>query len=1032
MKAKPVVVAKVLLVVGMLTGMGFCEERISVVILSMSLPTEATQFCQSTIETNYQAFRNLKINGKSEVRGEPVPPEGHGQPVTRQEYEHAKALNIKDFIQLEVRDGVLYGLTNSGETLLLFPQDKKPEKNSPVALTEMYKVPVEAQNPQPKSKEKQTLNLQTVWKIINLNANDKIESALFLHVAQENKAAFWKGYLKNVSDFKLPEALTGLRDALSQCVNDSLAAFAVGSYSALKDAETEALEAKGIEDSPSTQALVDKVQSERKKFQEVLAQASTMIQADKWDDALTALEPEKKYLGQFTDLDSTFKSANDKSYEFHINDANAALQKNALADALREYETALTRKPDSFEAQSGRRESLIRKAIADSKQLRAQKKPGEARTRLLALTTAEARTGDDARIAAELKQASCEFSGQMQSEAQKVVLAPTKRLKPLTEALEKSYIEAFDRLARANEACATKAITDLLSQIRKRLADFHLEHARMAESRGALATALLYGQAAMRYAPNPEASSTVDQMSRRLQDNLRVRVGVILRDATNGRSCQNDVAYFAQALQSQLTTDFILLDRPQTQVLLQTPQSQRPINQILLLGQVQYCSIQRNTADQQVPSKYRVQNPDYQNMRNSEQAAEQQYKSCRSTYGEANCGAAKSNFESIKSQRHNMQEWLLYDYNFTSRTTSLRGNLSLELQVVTSSGLQKFGPFQQQIQDQCLEELDIRDDDITKVGWFGTVSPILQQIMQAKSKSHCPLNGDEQYKSLMQQNVEQNLRIVVPEQIGRIPREYLKRAREGANQQTALENYAMFLLSNVPKGPKETEEAVNVIKSHHNDLQPENLSAGAGTTDPKPTTTDSVPETRSSNVTNMPVSLPKADNQTPGGKPVIRSPQTDDPARPFVSLHQYDVILSYPDNWQVHNGNGFVAVTPQNGFVGNGVARGVMIGRATYPGNSFDKATQSLIEQLQRSNPGMHVTEDPTMVQVNGAQGRSARFNGISPLQENGSAVAERDWLVVLPRSGGDLRFVVFVAPEQEFSGFQGLYEQMLNTLQVK
>jgi len=110
---------------------GVGQDRVSVVVTKTALPTEPAQLCRDAIDTKYESFRNLKINGKSEVRAEAVPQDGHQQPVTRQEYEHAKSINIKDLAQLEMRDGVLYGLSKSGETLLLFPQDKKPDKNSP-------------------------------------------------------------------------------------------------------------------------------------------------------------------------------------------------------------------------------------------------------------------------------------------------------------------------------------------------------------------------------------------------------------------------------------------------------------------------------------------------------------------------------------------------------------------------------------------------------------------------------------------------------------------------------------------------------------------------------------------------------------------------------------------------------------------------------------------------------------------------------------------------------------------------------------
>lgn len=822
-KRKLSLIAVMLALAGM-TGVAVGDDTVSVVVMKAASPTDPSQFCQVTIETQYQSIRNLKINNKSEVRALPVPSDGHSQPVTRQEYERAKTLNIKDLAQLEVRDGVLYGLSKSGETLLLFPQDKKPEKNSPAVLEEMYKISVEGQSPQPKSKEKRTLSLQSIWKIFNLTTNDPPESALFLHVAQENKAALWKGYLKNVPEYKLTEAIAGLRDTLSQCVNDSLQAFTNGSYAALKDAETAALEAKGVDDSPATQELVARVQAQQKNVRDLIGQSSSLLQGGKWDDSLAALDPLKKYLGQFKDLDSAYAAANDKSYAFHLQAGKDNLQRNALADALKEYETALSRKPGDAEAQSGRKDALVRKAVADSHQLRQQKKPGAAREQILALVAAEQGLAEDTRISGELKLASCEFSGQMLTDAQKLVLAPTKKLKLITtDASKKAFVEATDKLGAAQEACPSKPVTALFEQARKRLADFYLEQARRAQSRGAFGSALLYHRTAMQYAPDSDASSMAEEITRTVQDNLKIRVGVVFQDATSARACQNEALQFAQTLQSQLSSNYTLLDEEQARRWSQTPQPQRPLNQVLVLGQVQYCMIQRTARDQPIPSKYRVPNPDYANIKSSEQSAEQQYKSCRSSYGEANCGGARSTFESIRAQRRSVPEFFRYDYSYTAHLTSVRGNMAVALLFVTASGPSKLGPFQQEVKDHCLEEIGVRDDDEMKFGFIGTISPALTQFLDAKTKNHCPLAEDEQYKSAMTQSIQQNLGMVVPQQLARVPGEYLKRAREAANQQVAVDNYTMFLLASGTKGSEEFQEAVKFIKSHDSDLQPELL-----------------------------------------------------------------------------------------------------------------------------------------------------------------------------------------------------------------
>jgi len=46
--------------------------------------------------------------------------------------------------------------------------------------------------------------------------------------------------------------------------------------------------------------------------------------------------------------------------------------------------------------------------------------------------------------------------------------------------------------------------------------------------------------------------------------------------------------------------------------------------------------------------------------------------------------------------------------------------------------------------------------------------------------------------------------------------------------------------------------------------------------------------------------------------------------------------------------------------------------------------------------------------------------------------MAERDWLVALPRPQGVLLYVVFIAPQNEFTRLSRTYKQMLKSLQLK
>ena len=55
-------------------------------------------------------------------------------------------------------------------------------------------------------------------------------------------------------------------------------------------------------------------------------------------------------------------------------------------------------------------------------------------------------------------------------------------------------------------------------------------------------------------------------------------------------------------------------------------------------------------------------------------------------------------------------------------------------------------------------------------------------------------------------------------------------------------------------------------------------------------------------------------------------------------------------------------------------------------------------------------------------------FRGRSPLVENGKTLPEHDWLIATARSDGDLHYIVFVAPEKDFSFLKTTFRTMLNS----
>ena len=158
--------------------------------------------------------------------------------------------------------------------------------------------------------------------------------------------------------------------------------------------------------------------------------------------------------------------------------------------------------------------------------------------------------------------------------------------------------------------------------------------------------------------------------------------------------------------------------------------------------------------------------------------------------------------------------------------------------------------------------------------------------------------------------------------------------------------------------------------------------------------------------------------------------------RPSTRFKQYqgnNISISYPDNWQVNNGQGGLLIAPAAGASEGGIAYGTLIGGGQdRNAQSLDQATQDLIQSLQQQNQGMQQSGSISRIQVNGTQGRSVYLTGSSPVTQNGRPLAERDWLVTLPDSQGGLLYLVFISPEKDFNSLKSTYQKMLQSLQVR
>jgi beta-barrel assembly-enhancing protease len=157
------------------------------------------------------------------------------------------------------------------------------------------------------------------------------------------------------------------------------------------------------------------------------------------------------------------------------------------------------------------------------------------------------------------------------------------------------------------------------------------------------------------------------------------------------------------------------------------------------------------------------------------------------------------------------------------------------------------------------------------------------------------------------------------------------------------------------------------------------------------------------------------------------------PSGSFTEVHQNGFSISYPSNWSTASGQNSITIAPKAAVSENAVAYGAIVSTVQdQNAGSVEQAAQDLIQNLQQSNPGLHQNGDVRSINVGGTEGRTADLFGNSPIQQNGKALAEHDWLVVVPRPGGDYLYAIFISPENDFSELRPTYQKMLDSLRLQ
>jgi hypothetical protein len=90
-----------------------------------------------------------------------------------------------------------------------------------------------------------------------------------------------------------------------------------------------------------------------------------------------------------------------------------------------------------------------------------------------------------------------------------------------------------------------------------------------------------------------------------------------------------------------------------------------------------------------------------------------------------------------------------------------------------------------------------------------------------------------------------------------------------------------------------------------------------------------------------------------------------------------------------------------------------------------------IAQSLESGDSNMKQSGEIQAITVNGAAAGSVELQTVSPSRDaEGRPRSERDWLVAVPRTGGNAIMIVFVASQIHFEQMRPAFEKMLRSAQ--
>jgi len=807
------------------------QGKQAIVILRSNTAESNAAGCEGATDISTTILFDVKLNAKEEVRL------FNGGVVSRDSYDKFTKTKLRDLFSLKWgRDDVLYGTSIMGQTpMMAVPDNMKPQKNAgSQPLSAFYGVNVSGEAREGKQKRKVDLPLRSIWKIYFVPEGASFNDTLFNHAADEASVALWEAYLQKTNNYRAAEANSKMRDALVVCSRADLNRFVEGNYRALDKARDKATRAQSVREDEITRQLLADIRAAQKQVEDSRSQAEQLIKAEKWDQAIDAAEPIKKYLDSWPELSQMYTHALEQSHAIHLNACNQALTANQLDNALKDGSIARSRLPNSTEALACVCRARTEIALRDEKKNRQISKPKEA-AEILENQIADSDCKADPRLAVELKGARCEYAAQLFNQAKQQLgggAAPPSsgqrfrrgtaaaaaaggnvNVKAITALNKKDFREAREKLMLASELCPDDGIRSLLATTNRRLSDFCVTEARAALARNSDGTAYVYLQSAQVYMPDDATvSSLLTEARERFQQRTRVAVGSAFESSIRNEAAGILMSEVNDAIRSAATeaglSQSVILSDDQSVAAFRAIQAGRPLDAptMIFTGTVLAAGVDVGANDHNVQSQYSYDNPRWKDADRQHDAVNEQYKNCRKQAG-ADCSALGARVDQLRAYRDQFPRTITEHYYYRENVIRMTGGarMSLRPNDSISRSVHDTANLEGSDQWQCVERSGVNPQDYSA------------------RDSSCPSPDTSGFFGGIVAKIKGEAHSAAVAQLQSLPFSYYRRAQSTANRQQSVEDYLRFVFLARDKSSTEAEAAKSFLVSYDPELKTDGI-----------------------------------------------------------------------------------------------------------------------------------------------------------------------------------------------------------------